>query len=195
MYLLLDMTVSAEVIVKGRYTAVPDTVNGIVTTRTVNNSDKTQKSLLNTYRFEIEEIIKGKTSDKTIYINHHYSDTVYVYEEDGSGRVVGTVEVINPLFVEPKEDQSVIVFLSSTALEREYEGATEPFIVGVNDKDELTLYSNGLNEKNTSETFQTYRLKEGYRLSIEMPDFNFEDTVTGKCVSDIVTIIKANQLN
>lgn len=191
---LLDMTEQAEVIVKGQYTVLAETNDSLIDTQSV-HTDHTQKSLLNTYRFEIEEVIKGNPNHRAIYINHHYSDTVYVYEEEGSDRVVGTVEVINPLFIEPKEEQAVILFLNSTETDRYFVGATEPFIVSVNEKNELTLCSNLLKEQNASEALQTYRLKEGYHVSIETPEYSLEDTITGKCVSDIVNIINGNQLN
>lgn len=200
---LEEMIEAADLIVAGRYTGLDSIWNMRRNPNDVNEEDSENYVEGHLYKFEIDDIIKGKADSNSILVNHRYSEQMSYTESnaitDEYGSIIQaateeheiTFTASDPLFIEPETGTTYILFLLKDENFGNYYGAIEPFSIKF-ENSVASLQSNLIDNGNTVsqeipvEGDRVVKLTIGGRLSVE-------DTISGNSYADILQRIETKE--
>ena len=154
-----EMIEKADVIVIGQYEGLNSTVNLIR-----EDEDETKESTEEylggkIYNFHIDKTLKGKVEEDSILLAHRYSKQFAI--DEILGHEDKEVEEADPTYIKPSMRKTYIAFLKNPEVEDFYEQSVEPYLIKVDDNEQVEVKSN-----------------------IE-DDLNFDDTIEGKSLEEI----------
>src|SRR5699024_3779344 len=159
-----EMIEKADVIVIGQYEGMNSTVNLIR-----EDEDETKESTeeyidAKVYNFHIDKTLKGKVEEDSILLAHRYSKKFAI--DEILGHEVKEVEEADPTYIKPSMRKTFVAFLKNPEVEDFYEQSVEPYLIKVDDNEQVEVKSN-----------------------IE-DDLNFDDTIEGKSLDELKEEIK-----
>ena len=159
-----EMIEKADVIVIGQYEGLNSTVNLIR-----EDEDETKESTEEylggkIYNFHIDKTLKGKVEEDSILLAHRYSKKFAI--DEILGHEDKEVEEADPTYIKPSMGKTYIAFLKKPKIEDFYEQSVEPYLIKVDDNEQVEVKSN-----------------------IE-DDLNFDDTIEGKSLDELKEEIK-----
>ena len=178
---LTEMTAAADVVVSGQYRGLDSTWTMARNPENIQQEDETYYMEGYRYRFEVEEILKGTVEEKEILVNQKHSTTLSV--RSAVSDMDGTVIAENPLFIEPEEDKTYILFLNYDAEFDNYYGATEPFSVLCRDDGTAKLQSNLIDHNGIFVQEALFGETEPVQILMEAPALS--DAISGRPAEEI----------
>lgn len=159
-----EMIEKADVIVIGQYEGLNSTVNLIR-----EDEDETKESTEEylggkIYNFHIDKTLKGKVEEDSILLAHRYSKKFAI--DEILGHEDKEVEEADPTYIKPSMGKTYVAFLKNPEVEDFYEQSVEPYLIKVDDNEQVEVKSN-----------------------IE-DDLNFDDTIEGKSLDELKEEIK-----
>lgn len=197
-----DMVRESDFIVLGVYEGFDSTWNLARDPEDLSKESKEEYIEGKIYNFKVEEVLSGDIKAENIKISHMYEETIVVEETSGDEEITPEgilvkeptsvkyhdVKNINPAFIEPNFGEKYIVFLSKDEINELYMGAIEPYLINVDENGLVNVQSNLLVEN--FPTINTHNLGD-LTVSIESDaNIDFEDSVTGKSLDEIIKQIK-----
>lgn len=195
---LSEMANGAEIIVIGEYTGLDSTWNMSRNPR--NPDEESNKNYVEglLYNFSVHEVLKGELDSDTILVNHRHSETknmpISNAELDAAGVIVKEATEWNevrltledPLYIEPEENATYILFLQENKNRNHYYGAAEPFSIKVTDG-VAALQSNLVGH--TDAFTQTVTLDNGQTVDVTTEIGTIEDTISGQTLEEVTEAI------
>ena len=151
------------------------------------------------YKFTISDVVKGSITERNILVNHRHLEKIVYENTDAIINTEGiiikpatvieevTVNVQDPLYIEPQIGGSYMLFLSKDNNFGNYYGATEPFMIKI-ENDKAVLQSNLINKEGDFVT--TARASNGDNIQINVGGMKLEDTITGMTLDELKAVIK-----
>lgn len=192
---LEQMSAESDLIVTGRYTGLDSTWNMARDPADMRKEDPENYVEGRLYRFDVQEVWKGELEEDTILVNHKY---LSVMKKEESNAVVNEEGIIlseatqtreismtvhNPLFIEPTQDDTYILFLKQDPNFGNYYGAIEPFSIKVTDG-KTELQSNLIDRT----TYFTEEIPIGDNRTVHATidaGVSIEDTISNKTMDEI----------
>ncbi|MDO4732238.1 MAG: hypothetical protein Q4B50_01795 [Bacillota bacterium] len=188
---LQDMYAIADVVLLGQYLEFEEAWNMARNPENPAEESKTDYFEGHIYSFAVEQVLKGQAEDE-IRINIPYKRR-FSGELDNAvvenGLIVQEATKFDPFsvdylwefYMEPKPEESCILFLSYNAEEDRYFPAIEPYMIVCKEDGLLELRSNLLlPEEEQQQRFQTeFRTEGGKPLLFEINTSSIEDTISG----------------
>lgn len=185
---LSQMADAAEVVVMGKYSGFHSKWNMARDPENIKNEDSDHYVEGRLYNFVIDEVLKGDVDAKQIRINHRYFEVMKTVETNATVDKEGIIvkeatqtkevafKVNDPLFIEPDQNGTYILFLLRDPDFGNYYAAVEPFMIKIADGIAI-LQSNLIN--NTSGFKQSIR--EGSRaIEVTFGIESIDDTISGQ---------------
>lgn len=151
---LEQMYKESDLIVIGHYESLDSTWNMVRDMNDIMKPDSKDYTEGHLYNFKIEEVLFGKSNKDEIKINLRHHKLFHLEDENEE---IHTIEVNDPLFIEPEIGGKYVLFLKENIDFGHYYGALEPYQIKIHNDQILELKSN-LKEKN--EFVQNVSIKE-----------------------------------
>lgn len=135
------------------------------------------------YKFTITEVVKGNIEETEILVNHRYLERLS-YQANSKAT---SVNVQDPLYIEPQMGGTYMLFLSKDNNFGNYYGATEPFMVKI-ENDKAVLQSNLIEKEGDFVT--TAKATNGDTVELRIGASSIEDNITGMTVAELKDAIK-----
>lgn len=198
---LQQMIDNSDYIVVGEYTGLESTWNMARNIDNIKEEDLENYVEGHLYNFKIEASIKGNIEDKSILVNHKYSERKNVFESnaviDREGCILKeatesnkiSFEINSPLFVEPELNCKYILFLSKDSHFGNYYAAIEPFSVKIINGNTV-LESNLLNK--TTDLIKSVKVSGSkvIDVNVDLDGISLTDEITGKSSDGFIRAIK-----
>lgn len=161
---LSEMIEEADVIVIGQYEGLNSTVN-LIREEEDETKESTEEYLGGKiYNFHIDETLKGEVEEDSILLAHRYSKKFAI--DEILGHEDKEVEEADPTYINPSMGKTYVAFLKKPKVEDFYEQSAEPYLIKVDDNEQVEVKSN-----------------------VE-DDLNFDDTIEGKSLEELKEEIK-----
>ena len=135
------------------------------------------------YKFTITEVVKGNIEETEILVNHRYLERLS-YQANSKAT---SVNVQDPLYIEPQMGGTYMLFLSKDNNFGNYYGATEPFMVKI-ENDKAVLQSNLIEKEGDFVT--TAKATNGDTVELRIGASSIEDNITGMTLAELKDAIK-----
>ena len=135
------------------------------------------------YKFTITEVVKGDIEETEILVNHRYLERLS-YQVNSKAT---SVNVQDPLYIEPQMGGTYMLFLSKDNNFGNYYGATEPFMVKI-ENDKAVLQSNLIEREGDFVT--TAKATNGDTVELRIGASKIEDNITGMTLAELKDAIK-----
>lgn len=153
------------------------------------------------FKFHVIKTLKGNQVGEDILINHRYSEMITLEESDEvvddtgviveEARTIVKKEVENkdPLYINPTNGETYMIFLKRNENLNHYFPSIEPFIIQFDSNNVAHLKSNLINLDKSKLEFETKLEKRTYYVVNEIHS-TIEDNISGKNLTEIEGIIK-----
>lgn len=141
---LSDMVKQADMIVLGSYKSHHSTINMARDPEAMNKESTDKYIAGKVFRFKVKENLKGQLDEEMIKIAHRLSVPFEI--EEILGYRDEEVEDVDPTYIKPVYDKTYIVFLKKGFVDDIYVRAIEPFLIAVNEENEVEMKSNIVEE-------------------------------------------------
>ena len=177
------MSEMADYVVIGKYEKLDKTWNMSRDINDVTKESETNYVEGRLYKFTVTEVLKGGFIKNNILVNHRYLER-FDYQVSGEN---ASVNVQDYLYIEPEMGGTYMLFLSKDKDFGYYYGATEPFMVKIED-DKAVLQSNLID--NEGDFVSKVKASNGDEVEVRIGGNKIEDTITGLTVAELKDIIK-----
>lgn len=194
-----EMAEMADFVVIGKYEKLEKTWNMRRDINDVTKESETDYVEGRLYRFAVSEVVKGDFMESSILVNHRYIERINLEKSDAvideTGIIVKpatkteiiTLNVQDSLYIEPEMGETYMLFLSKDKNFGNYYGATEPFMVKI-ENDKAILQSNLIDKK--GDFSSSVKASNGELIEVKIGAVSIKDTVTGMTLEELKAAIK-----
>ncbi|MBE6730788.1 MAG: cardiolipin synthase [Ruminococcaceae bacterium] len=194
-----EMAEMADFVVIGKYEKLEKTWNMRRDINDVTKESETDYVEGRLYRFTVSEVVKGDFTESSILVNHRYIERINLEKSDAvideTGIIVKpatkteiiTLNIQDSLYIEPEIGGTYMLFLSKDSNFGNYYGATEPFMVKI-ENDKAILQSNLIDKK--GDFSSSVKARNGDLIEVKIGAVSIKDTVTGMTLEELKAAIK-----
>ena len=194
---LEDMRKVSTYILVGHFNGEYETWNMARNPENLSEEDEKNRVEGRLYQFEVEKVLRGDVTEKTVDVNFTYSKAVESIvsnaEIDEEGNITKEATesktynytVQDPLFIEPSTTDTYILFLLKNSQQNNYYGAIEPFRIRL-EGDKAVLETNLTSGKTAQETVT---MEDGQVFVVNMDVPTIEDFISGQNAEEIMDLL------
>lgn len=180
-----EMVKNASFIVVSSYQKQTKTINSARDPKNVSNPDPHNYHETRLYSFQVEQVLKGPFTDKTIEVGKLYKKT-YKELTDEHGKPVH-FQIVNSTFIKPDFGKKYVLFLDKVEFNDTYKGAFANFELLIQPGQTLEM-------KKPDPKLAVQEFNVGNKITrVHLETVDVHDTVTGKRLHDLIAKINIHK--